>query len=127
MNKELVDLQRNSKATCAVVKTEEYKQLTPIVSMNANVSDSFLLSSKLPPFAEKIDKKCAKNILCYFVIKEIDKVSKEAQNRFVGLIKDREFNGYILPDNCIIVLTVTNKTALTKLSPEINHFSVIAF
>lgn len=127
MIKELIDLQRNSKATCVIVKTDEYKNLSPIISMKANVSDNFLLSDKLPPFAEKLDKKCEKNKVCYFVITEIDNISIENQDRFVGLIKDREFNGYILPDNCIIVLTVKDKSTLKNISPDIFHLAVVAF
>lgn len=127
MIKELIDLQRNSKATCAIVRTEEYKNLSPVISMKANVSDKFLLSSKLPPFAEKLNEKSAKNKICYFVITEIDNVTIEEQDRYVGLIKDREFNGYVLPDNCIIVFTVKDKSALKNISPKIYHFAVVAF
>ena len=127
MIKELIDLQRNSKATCAIIKTDEYNYLSPVISMKANVSDKFLLSNKLPPFAEKLDEKCAKNKICYFVITEIDNISIEEQDRFVGLIKDREFNGYILPDNCIIVFTVKDKNSLKNISPKIYHFAVVAF
>ena len=127
MIKELIDLQRNSKATCAIIKTDEYNNLSPSISMKANVSDKFLLSSKLPPFAEKLDEKCAKNKICYFIITEIDKISIEQQDRFVGLVKDREFNGYNLPDNCIIVFTVKDKNSLKNISPKIYQFAVVAF
>ena len=127
MIKELIDLQRNSKATCAIIKTDEYNNLSPSLSMKANVSDKFLLSSKLPPFAEKLDEKCAKNKICYFIITEIDKISIDEQDRYVGLVKDREFNGYNLPDNCIIVFTVKDKNSLKNISPKIYHFAVVAF
>ena len=127
MIKELIDLQRNSKATCAIIKTDEYNNLSPSISMKANVSDKFLLSSKLPPFAEKLDEKCGKNKICYFIITEIDKISIEQQDRFVGLVKDREFNGYNLPDNCTIVFTVKDKNSLKNISPKIYHFAVVAF
>lgn len=127
MIKELIDLQRNSKATCAIIKTDEYNNLSPAVLMKANVSDKFLLSNKLPPFAEKLDEKCAQNKICYFVIIGIDKVSIDEQDRFVGLVKDREFNGYNLPDNCIIVFTVKDKNSLKNISSKIYHFAVVAF
>lgn len=127
MIKELIDLQRNSKATCAIIKTDDYKNLSPVIAMKANVSDNFLLSTKLPPFAEKLNEKCAKNKICYFMITNLDEISTEEQDRFEGLIKDREFNGYILPDNCIIVFTVKDKSLLKNISPKIYHFAVIAF
>ncbi len=126
MDKLLIDLQRNCKATCVFVKEEEYKQLSPIVSMKANVSDSFLFSSK-PPFAEKINSKCEANDICYFVIKGIEEISVKKQERFLSLVKDRELNGYKLPDNCIIVFTIKDRDNLKNISQEIYKFSVIAF
>ena len=78
-------------------------------------------------FADKIDEKCAKNKLCYLVIKGIDEISAEQQNRYVGLVKDREFNGYTIPDNCILVFTVQNRSNLKKVSSELYHFVVVAF
>lgn len=127
MNKELIDLQRNSKATCAIIKTDEYTNLSHFVSISGNVSDKFLFSGDKPPFAEKLNEKCAKNELCYFVITQIDEVKKEKQDRFAGLVKDRELNGYILPNNCIIVFTVKDKSSLKNISPKLYHFAVVAF
>ncbi len=126
MIKELIDLQRNSKATCAIIEDSDSGKLSPTVLMKASVSDKFLFSNK-PPFADKIDEKCAKNKLCYFVIKGIDEISTEQQNRYVGLVKDREFNGYTIPDNCILVFTVQNRSNLKKVSSELYHFAVVAF
>ncbi len=122
MNKDLIDLQRNSKAVCVIVKTDEYKSLSPIVSMEAGVSDSFL---NQVPFANKLNDKCKKYEICYFVIKNIDKIDKPQQDRFVGLVKDREYNGYNLPSNCIIVFTVENEKSLKDVSSEIYRFAVI--
>ena len=47
MNKTLIDLQIGISAVCVVVLQNEYKNLTPIVSMEANVSDKFLFTT--PP------------------------------------------------------------------------------
>lgn len=123
MNKELIELQRNSNV-CVIVKANEYKSLSPIVSMNGNVSDSFLAGV---PFAQKLDDKCKEKSLVYFVIKDIDKLSNEKQNRFAGMVKDREFNGYNLPKNCIIVFTVEDESTLKNLSNELYHLAVLAF
>ena len=126
MIKELIDLQKNSKATCAIIKNEDITNLSPSISMKAKVSDKFLFSGNKPPFADKINDISRLNDICYFIIMGIDDVSTEEQNRYVGLIKDREMNGYFLPNNCIIVLTVKNKDSLRKVSAELNHFAVVA-
>ncbi len=127
MIKELIDLQRGSKATCAIVRTEDYNKLSSLVSMKASVSDRFLLAGEKPPFADKIEAKSKSNEICYFVITGIDEISTEQQNRYVGLVKDRELNGYYLPNNCIIVFTVKDRLALKNISPELYHFAVVAF
>lgn len=127
MIKELIDLQRNSNATCVVIENIDSEKLSPIVSMKANVSDKFLLTGSIPPFAYKIDEKCKKNKLCYFVIKGIDEISTEQQNRYVSLVKDRELNGYYLPKNCIIVFTVKDRSTLKNISQDLYHFAVVAF
>ena len=127
MIKELIDLQRNSKATCAVIPTIELKKISTAITMRANVSDKFLFAGNKPPFAEKIENKSKLSKICYFIITDIDELSIESQNRFVGLVKDREMNGYNLPDNCIIVFTVKDKASLKKISPELYHFAVVAF
>ncbi len=127
MNKALIDLQRNSKATCVIVRTDEYKKLPSVISMKAGVSDSFLFAGVKPPFADKVEAKSKTNELCYFVITGIDEISTERQDRYVALVKDREFNGYFLPENCIIVFTVKDNLALKNVSPQLYHFAVVAF
>lgn len=127
MIKELIDLQRNSKATCAIVRTDEYNKLPSLVSMKASVSDKFLLTGEKPPFADKVDAKSKSSEICYFVITDIDEISIEQQNRYVGIVKDRELNGYYLPNNCIIVFTVKDRASLKKVSQELYHFAVVAF
>ena len=127
MNKELINLQRNSKATCAIVKTGEHKELSPAVIMSASVSNKFMYVGGLPPFAEKINKKAAKHEIVYFVITNIDKASKENQQRFVGLVKDKHIDGYDIPNNCIVVFTVKDETTLKNIIPELYHFAVVAF
>ena len=127
MIKELIDLQRNSKATCAIIKTEDIQELSPSLTMKANVSDKFLLTGDKPPFADKIEIKSNLSKICYFVITGIEEISIEQQNRYVGLVKDREMNGYYLPDNCIVVFTVKDRQSLKNVSPELYHFAVVAF
>ena len=127
MIKELIDLQRNSKATCVIITNDDYRKLSPTVTMKANVSDKFLFTGGKPPFADKIDNKSNLSKICYFVITGIDELSIEDQNRYVGLVKDRELNGYYLPKNCIIVFTVKDKSTLKNISQDLYHFAVVAF
>lgn len=127
MIKELIDLQRNSNATCVIVTNDDYSELSPIVTMKANVSDKFLFTGEKPPFADKIDNKCNLSKICYFVITGIDDLSIEDQNKYVGLVKDREMNGYYLPNNCIIVFTVKDRSTLKNISQDLYHFAVVAF
>lgn len=127
MNKDLIELQKGLKATCVIVPTHECTELSQTLAMSANVSDKFLFAGENPPFAEKIENKSKKGKICYFVITGIDEVAFEKQNRFVGLVKDREFNGYNLPNNCVIVFTVKDRDSLKKVSQEIYRFAVVAF
>lgn len=127
MDKNIIDLQRNSKAVCVVIKNNEKEKLTPSILMKASVSDKFLYSGERPPFAEKVDNKCRDNKICYFVILDIDKIPFESQNRYISLVKDREFNGYNLPKNCIIVFTVDDEKSLKNISPDLYHYAVVVF
>ena len=124
MNKDLILLQKNNKAAAAIVLQEEYLQLGNCVSMKANVSDKFLFSSSAP-FAEKLEKHKDKEVI-YFVISNIDNATSRQQERYVGLVKDREFNGYNLPKNCIIVFTVDDKAKINRIIPELYKFCIVA-
>lgn len=114
MKKEIIDLQFCNNSICAIILTNECKNLKPSITMNANVSNKFLFNSNLPPFADKLNSKAKNNEICYFIIYEIDKVNEEMQNKFVELVKDREFNGYTLPNNVIVVFSVENAENLKK-------------
>lgn len=126
MNKFLLELQKGCNATCAIISTSEYKELIPSVAMNANVSDKFLFGSGVPPFADKLDAKAKQCNVCYFIIYGLDTLSIDAQNRYVGLVKDREMNGYNLPRNVVVVFTVDGQERLNKVSAELYHFAVVA-
>ncbi len=126
MNLDLIELQRNSKATCVVVENENCKKLKNAISMKADVSDKFLFGGKEPPFKAKLETTSKKGKIAYFVITNIDEVSLDVQNRFAPLVKDREFEGYNLPDNVIIVFTVKGKETLKNISPQLWNFCVVA-
>lgn len=126
MIKELIDLQRNSKATCVFIKTKDIQKLLPTFIVNANDSNKLLLADD-KSFVEKIDILSNLSKIFYFVITGIDELPIESQNIYVGLVKDREINGYYLPNNCVIVFAVKDRAGLKKVSQELYHFAVVAF
>lgn len=125
MNKNLIELQRNCNATCVVVLQSEYKELANGVVIKANVSDEFLFQ-QTNKFMEKVAQLSQNKKISYLIISNIDEVSFEIQERFVGLVKDRELEGYNLPNNCIVVFTVKDEKSYAKISPKLYHFCVIA-
>lgn len=129
MNKDLIDLQRNSKAACAIILDEFYKSIGQELVMDAKIDDVYLFakSSTGPIFKDKLDKISSNTGLTYFVIRNIDQIDVEKQNRYISLVKDRELTGYNLPQNVIIVFTISSKENLNKISKELYHFCVVAF
>lgn len=129
MNKDLIDLQRNSKAACAIILDEFYKSIGQELVMDAKIDDVYLFakSSTGPIFKDKLDKISSNTGLTYFVIRNIDQIDVEKQNRYISLVKDRELTGYNLPQNVIIVFTISSKESLNKISKELYHFCVVAF
>lgn len=129
MNKQLIELQRGSKATVVVILEEHLKQLEHALIMDANINDEYLFARPMgnPIFKEKLETISQKYNLTYFVIKNISEINEELQNRYIGLIKDREFLGYTIPNNIILMLTIKSREELRKISKEIYHFCVVAF
>ncbi|MBR5662342.1 MAG: hypothetical protein IKX00_01670 [Bacilli bacterium] len=128
MNKELIELQRGSKATCVVVKNSDLNKLGNAVHMDSRINDSWLFGAKMgnPIIKEKVDIVSKNGEIGYFVITNFDSLSVDEQNKYVPIIKDRELLGYTLPDNIIIVLSIENKESLKNISSEIYHFCVVS-
>ena len=128
MNKELIELQRGSKATCVVVKNSDLNKLGNAVHMDSRINDSWLFGAKMgnPIIKEKVDIVSKNGEIGYFVITNFDSLSVDEQNKYVPIIKDRELLGYTLPDNIIIVLSIENKESLRNISSEIYHFCVVS-
>ena len=129
MNKELIELQRGSKATCVVVKNSDLNKLgNAVYKMDSRINDALLFGAKMgnPIFKEKVDMISKNGEIGYFVITNFDSLSFDEQNKYVPLIKDRELLGYTLPDNIIIVLSIENKESLKNISSEIYHFCVVS-
>jgi len=129
MNKQLIELQRGCKAVCVVILEQHSKELDQGIIMDANMADEYLFARTLgnPIFREKLDEKANKYDLTYFVIRGISEISVEQQNRYIGLVKDREFGGYNIPNNVILVFTLKTQEELQKLSKDLYHFCVVAF
>lgn len=127
MNKELIELQRGSKATCVVIKNSDLNKLENAVHMDSRINDSWLFGAKMgnPIFKEKVDIISKNGEIGYFVITNFDSLSVDKQNKYVPIIKDRELLGYTLPDNIIIVLSIENEESLKNISSEIYHFCVV--
>lgn len=121
INKELVELQKGCKSICAIIETRDIKELDSNIVINSNCEDVELFKT----FKEKISK--ADNKFDYLVIKEIDKLENDKQNRIYQIVKDREYNGISLPEDVIIALTVKNKEGLKNISSELYHLCVVAF
>ena len=120
INKELIELQKGCPATCVVITYKDCKDLEPKIIVNSNVSDNELLMI----FKEN---NTHKEELNYLIITEIDKINEELQDKYYQIVKDREFYGYKLPENTIIVLTVKDKEGLKNISQELYNLCVVAF
>lgn len=121
MNIDLIELQKGCKATCAVIQNEDIEKLNSKILINSNCKDNELLKI----FKEKISK--ADEKFEFLVIEEIDKLELDKQDKFYQIVKDREFNGILLPEDVVIVLTVENKDRLKNISSELHHLCVVAF
>lgn len=124
---DLLELQKGSKATAVVILDSDCEKLNQPVIINANISDYHLFANKTFHLLlrEKLNLIANTNDTAYFIIKNISEIKKEQQNRYLGLVKDRELNGYILPNNTVIIFTIKNKEDLKKISKELYHFCVI--
>lgn len=121
MNIDLIELQKGCKSTCAVIQNEDIEKLDSKILINSNCKDNELLKI----FKEKISK--ADEKFEFLVIEEIDKLELDKQDKFYQIVKDREFNGILLPEDVVIVLTVENKDRLKNISSELHHLCVVAF
>lgn len=121
MNIDLIELQKGCKATCAVIQNEDIEKLDSKILINSNCEDNEVLKI----FKERISK--ADEKFEFLVIEEIDKLELDKQDKFYQIVKDREFNGILLPEDVVIVLTVENKDRLKNISSELHNLCVVAF
>lgn len=129
IDQELIEEQLGCNSTCVVILQENVNTLKNSYNVKVDESNSNIILGELDKENLKInlDKLVKENDITYLVIEEIDKIDEIKQEKYIGLIKDREFRGYNIPDNVIIVITIKNKDSLKKISPELYHFCVVGF
>lgn len=129
IDQELIEEQLGCNSTCVVILQEDVNTLKNSYNVKVDESNSNIILGELNKEDLKInlDKLVKENDITYLVIEEIDKIDEIKQEKYIGLIKDREFRGYNIPDNVIIVITIKNKDSLKKISSELYHFCVVAF
>ena len=120
----LIEFQKGIRAVGVIVLNSDVKKLSNSYSIDAGLIAVEVFGVKIghPIFKDGVEKVSKNNEISYLIISNIDKVEEEKQNRFVGLVKDREFMGYSLPDNVIIVFTVESENEIKKISGELYHF-----
>jgi len=129
LNRELIEVQKGCPATCVVLLKEDSEELENAYRIKASLSDADLFACPLgkPFFKEELEAISKKEEIAYFIIDGIDEVSIEEQNRYVGLVKDREFMGYELPEKVIIGVTVSDTEGVKKIASELYSFCVVTF
>lgn len=120
IDKELIELQKGCKATCVVIQNEDCKELDSTIVVNSNANENELLTI----FKENIMNNEKLN---YFIISDIDKVNADMQDKYYQIVKDREFFGYNLPKDVIVVLAVEDKYSLKNITKELYNLCVVAF
>lgn len=129
IDQELIEEQLGCNSTCVVILQEDVNTLKNSYNVKVDESNSNIILGELNKENLKInlDKLVKENDITYLVIEEIDKIDEIKQEKYIGLIKDREFRGYNIPDNVIIVITIKDKDSLKKISSELYHFCVVVF
>ena len=121
---DLIEAQKGIKSIGVIVFNSDIQKLNNSCNIDAGLSDLDLFGVSLghPIFKEELEKVSKENEISYLIISNIDKVNEDKQNRFIGLVKDREFMGYNLPDTVIIVFTVETESDIKKVSKELYYF-----
>ncbi|MBQ4558690.1 MAG: hypothetical protein IJA61_04890 [Clostridia bacterium] len=127
MNIDLINLQKGVNAIAAVIKDDEYQQLGKSISISAkdalsaigSLATDYSLKAKLEIFTKNLENS-------YFVIRNIDKLTKEDQLLLISFIKDRYISGISIPEDLMIVATISNDYSIRLLAPELMKFLVVA-
>lgn len=129
LDQELIQGELGCNSTCVVILQEDVKLLKNVYNVKADNSNSNMILGELNKenLKNNLDKLTEENNIAYLIIEEIDKLDSKQQEKYINIIKNREFRGYYLPKNVIIALTIKSKENLSKISSELYHFCVVAF
>ena len=128
MDKVLIEMQKGCKATCVVILQEDVKDIKDSYNVKVDESDSNMLLGELnrENLENNLEPLAKQNNMAYLVIEDIDKIDEKKQEKYIEIVKDREFRGYKIPENVIIIFTVQNKENIQKIAPKLYHFCTVA-
>ena len=115
-----IELEKGCPATCVVILEEDKEQLDNSFCIPANMDRREMYQTLEENVASKED-------LSYLVISNIDATNEEVQDTFYHLVKDRQIDGLYIPEDTIIVLTISEKEGVKKISNDLYHFCVKAY
>lgn len=129
IDKELLEEQLGCNSICVIILQDDVNELKNAYNIKVDESNSNIILGELNKenLKNNLDKLSKENEITYLVIEEIDKIDEIKQEKYISLIKNREFRGYNIPENVIIVITIESRDNLKKISPELYHFCVVAF
>ena len=118
MNKILIEMQRGLKATAVIIEDKNRSELD-----NALILDAKKINIDTDKeTALKIEVKSKLSSISYLIIRGIDCVSEDRQLNWLSLVKDRMICNHYLPENVIIVFTISNQKNLVKINHELYKF-----
>ena len=123
IDKELIELQKGCVATCVVIQNEDIKELKAKIVINSDISENELIDI----IKNGVVNNNNNNELNYIIISNIDNIDQISQKKYYQIVKDREFYGYQLPCEIVIVLTVSSRERLKNIAKELYKFCVVAF
>ena len=126
---ELIKLQRGCLATAVLILEKDAELLSPSLTMEATINDNILFTCSLgnPVFKRQLEKMKEGEETVYFIIKAIDQLTEDEQEKYIGLVKNREFQGYFLPENVILVFTIEKQENVKKVAKDLYSFCVSVF
>lgn len=118
---ERIEIYEGVFATGILASNKNAETLKNCCVIKAEAKDDFLCKEGKVVFAEALNKQSQKGV-CYLVVLNIDYASKEEQQKFVELVKDRIFFGFEIPDNCIVVFTCDKKQNYKNIDRQLYKF-----
>ena len=108
MDINLIELQRNCKATAVVIEDKNVEELDNALVVPATHTQLNADTDTL----KKLNIKSKLSNISYLIIRGIDSIKNSEQETFVSIVKDRVIDSMDLPENTIIVFTGDNGLAV---------------